>query len=108
VPDEYGIGPRLVVLGLEASYSSDMENKAFATAGEILKKRGDQPRQKQNRLIFLAPDYDVSARLKEQARIYLAWKSIVDDIESGTLNHDLSHLSVRSILISVPTGLSRL
>jgi predicted AAA+ superfamily ATPase len=93
VPDEYGIGPRLVVLGTDASYSRGETNQAFVAAEEILRKRGDQPRQKQNRLIFLAPDYDVITRLKEQGRIFLAWKSIVADIEGGILNQDLAHLN---------------
>lgn len=91
VPDEYGI--RLVVLGTEAAFSRVETNQAFSAAEEILRKRGEQPRQKQNRLIFLAPDYDVIGRLKEQARIYLAWESIVHDIENGTLNQDLAHLN---------------
>ena len=91
VPDEYGI--RLVVLGTESAFSRVETNQAYSAAEEILRKRGEQPRQKQNRLIFLAPDYDVIGRLKEQARIYLAWESIVHDIENGTLNQDLAHLN---------------
>ncbi|MBG58119.1 MAG: hypothetical protein CMK46_07505 [Porticoccus sp.] len=93
VPDDYGTGPRLVVLPTNAAYSRSETNQAFTAAEEILRNRGDQPRQKQNRLIFLAPDYDVVSRLKEQARIFLAWKSIVTDIENGNLNQDLSHLN---------------
>lgn len=93
VPDDYGNGPRLVVLPTNAGYSRTDTNQAFSEAEKILRNRGDQPRQKQNRLIFLAPDFDVVSRLKEQARIYLAWRSIVADIESGTLNQDLSHLN---------------
>jgi len=93
VPDDYGSGPRLVVLPTHAAYSRAESNQAFSEAGKILKNRGDQPRQKQNRLIFLAPDFDVVGRLKEQGRIYLAWVSIVADIESGALNQDLSHLN---------------
>ncbi len=93
VPDDYGQGPRLVVLPANGAYSRGETNQAFASAKEILRKRGDQPRQKQNRLIFLAPDYDVVSRLKEQGRIFLAWDSIVADIESGALNHDMSHLN---------------
>lgn len=93
VPDDYGTGPRLVVLPTNAGYSRTDTNQAFSEAEKILRNRGDQPRQKQNRLIFLAPDFDVVSRLKEQARIYLAWRSIVADIESGTLNQDLSHLN---------------
>jgi predicted AAA+ superfamily ATPase len=93
VPDDYGSGPRLVVLPTNAAYSRAETNQAFGEAEKILRNRGDQPRQKQNRLIFLAPDFDVVSRLKEQGRIYLAWRSIVTDIESGTLNQDLTHLN---------------
>lgn len=93
VPDDYGTGPRLVVLPTHAAYSRSETNQAFAAAEQILRNRGDQPRQKQNRLIFLAPDFDVVGRLKEQVRIFLAWRSIAADIENGTLNQDLSHLN---------------
>ncbi len=93
IPDDYGTGPRLVVLPPEAAYTRGETNPAWSQAEEILRKRGDQPRQKQNRLIFLAPDFDVVGRLKEQGRIYLAWDSIVTDIENGTLNQDISHLN---------------
>lgn len=93
VPDDFGSGPRLVVLPSNAAYSRVENNQAFAAAEDILRNRGDQPRQKQNRLIFLAADFDVVSRLKEQGRIFLAWQSIVSDIESGTLNQDLSHLN---------------
>ena len=62
---------------------------AQEAAENILRNRGDQPRQKQNRLIFLAADYDVVSRLKEDARTYLAWCSIVDDIDNEKLNLDL-------------------
>ena len=93
VPDDYATGPRLVVLPTNGAYSRSETNQAFAAAEEILRNRGNQPRQKQNRLIFLVPDYDVVSRLKEQCRIFLSWQSIVADIESGTLNQDLSHLN---------------
>lgn len=92
VPDDYGIGPRLVVLSLEASFSQTESNSARAKAEEILRNRGDQPRQKQNRLIFLAADQAVVSRLKDHGRAFLAWRSIVADIEGGTLNHDMAHL----------------
>lgn len=92
IPDEYGTGPRLVVLPTDAAYSRSESNQAYKIAEEILRNRGDQPRQKQNRLIFLAADFDVVSRLKDQARTFLAWRSIVNDIEGGSLNHDLTHL----------------
>jgi hypothetical protein len=88
VPDEYGTGIRLVILAPPATYSSNEKN-AEAVALEILQKRGEQPRQKQNRLIFLAADQDVFNNLKGHARTYLAWKSILQDIEDGKLNLDL-------------------
>jgi predicted AAA+ superfamily ATPase len=45
VPDDYGIGPRLVVLPInQACYSKDANNQAFAAAEQILRFRGDQPR----------------------------------------------------------------
>jgi hypothetical protein len=90
VPDEFGIGPRLVVLPAnQACYSKDANNQAFAAAEQILRHRGEQPRQKQNRLIFLAADFDVANRLRDQAKTFLAWQSIVSDITSEKLNLDL-------------------
>jgi hypothetical protein len=53
-----------------------------------LKHRGEQPRFKQNRLIFLAPDFDSVNRLREQVRSMLAWQSIVADIKDMKLNLD--------------------
>ena len=88
VPDEYGTGVRLVALAPPATYSRNEKN-AELSALEILQKRGEQPRQKQNRLLFLAADHDVFRNLKEQARTYLAWKSIIQDIDEGKLNLDL-------------------
>ncbi len=96
VPDEFGVGPRLVVLASDmfSAYSrSSTTNQAFKAAEAILLKRGEQPRVKQNRLIFLAADYDNLSRLKEQGKTYLAWQSIVGDIENGVLNQDLAHLT---------------
>lgn len=89
VPDDYGTGPRLVVLPTSAGYSRGDGRLAFDAAEKILRNRGDQPRQKQNRLIFFAADYDVVSRLKDQARTFLAWREIVTDIDEGKLNLDL-------------------
>ena len=89
VPDEYGAGVRLVVLPPPAAYAKNDTKAAFAAAEEILNKRGDQPRQKQNRLLFIAGDYEVMRRLQDQGRTYLAWKSIISDIDNGKLNLDL-------------------
>jgi hypothetical protein len=40
-------------------------------------------------LIFLAPDMAVLARLRDTARVALAWHSIVDDVKEDRLNIDL-------------------
>lgn len=89
VPDEYGQGPRLVVLPPNAAYSRADGKAAYSAAEEILTKRGEQPRQKRNRLIFFAPDHDVVSRLKEAGRVLIAWQGIVADIDEGNLNLDL-------------------
>lgn len=90
VPDDYGVGPRLVVLPPSAAYSRGGEKSAQIAAEEILRKRGDQPRQKQNRLIFFAADYDSVSRLKDSVRVYLAWRSITQDVKDGKLDLTMS------------------
>ncbi|MBF0141790.1 MAG: ATP-binding protein [Magnetococcales bacterium] len=86
IPDEYGSTPRLIVLPpCGASYHKGAANTAFQAAEEILRNRGDHPRQKQNRLLFLAADYDIIARVWDQAKNYLAWNSIAVDIENEKL-----------------------
>lgn len=86
VPDDWQL--RLVVLPPDAAFSRSGQALAIERATEILKTRGDQPRFKQNRLIFLAADYDSVSRLKDQVRSTLAWQSIVGDIKEMKLNLD--------------------
>ena len=86
VPDDWQL--RLVVLPPDAAFSRTGQSLATERAKEILKVRGEQPRQKQNRLIFLAADYDSVSRLKDQVRSMLAWQSIVNDIREMKLNLD--------------------
>lgn len=86
IPDEYGTGPRLVVLSPKAGYRKQDDSAAIAEATEILEKRGDSPRLKRNRLIFLAPDGDALPRLKDAVRTYLAWRSIVDDVQNKRMD----------------------
>jgi predicted AAA+ superfamily ATPase len=86
VPDDFQL--RLVVLPPDAAFSRSGQSMATARAAEILKHRGDQPRFKQNRLIFLAADFDSVSRLKDQVRSTLAWQSIVSDIKEMKLNLD--------------------
>lgn len=86
VPDDWQL--RLVVLPPDAAFSRSGQSLAIDRANEMLKNRGDQPRFKQNRLIFLAADYDSVSRLKDQVRSTLAWQSIVSDIKEMKLNLD--------------------
>lgn len=87
VPDDWQL--RLVVLPPDAAFSRSGQSLAIERAGEILKQRGEQPRFKQNRLIFLAADYDSVSRLKEQVRSTMAWHTIVNDIKEAKLNLDV-------------------
>jgi len=89
VPDDYGSGPRLVVLSPSEGYTKADGDSAISAAEKILAFRGDQPRQKRNRLIFFAPDTDIVGRLNEAGRTYLAWQEIVTDINEEKLNLDL-------------------
>jgi predicted AAA+ superfamily ATPase len=89
VPDDYGTGPRLVVLPPSDGYTKAGGGNAISAADKILSTRGDQPRQKRNRLIFLSADFDVVGRLRDAGRTYLAWREIVADINEGKLNLDL-------------------
>jgi predicted AAA+ superfamily ATPase len=86
VPDDWAL--RLVVLPPEATFGRSAQTSATDAALAILKQRGEQPRQKQNRLIFLAPDADSVSRLKDQVCSVLAWQSIVADVKEGRLNLD--------------------
>ena len=90
VPDDFGTGPRLVVLPPAAAYSLGDSQRAFEAAENILRNRGDQPRQKQNRLIFFAADYDVVSRLNDTGRTFLAWRSINADVQDGKLDLTVS------------------
>lgn len=86
IPDDFFL--RLIVLSPEHKFAKSNKTLAINKALEILQHRGQQPRIKQNRLIFLAPDYDQSARLSDQAKIVLAWTSIVEDCNNMKLNLD--------------------
>ncbi|KPV39926.1 hypothetical protein AN478_06940 [Thiohalorhabdus denitrificans] len=88
IPDEYGVGPRLVVLPPDAAYGRTETRPATEAAEERLRNRGDQPRQHQNRLIFLAPDRENVDRLKDQVRSFRAWSSILEDFKADRVVYD--------------------
>jgi len=83
VPDDWAL--RLVVLPPDAAFSRSGQSLAVERATEILKKRGEQPRFRQNRLIFLAADFDSVSRLKDHVRSFLAWRSIVADYRDNRI-----------------------
>jgi len=90
IEDMVKSGPRLVVMPPDhgIAYSRNNEKPAFAAAQEILDKRGNQPRSKANRLVFLFPDFNAVNRLRDDAAKYLAWQDIVEACEQGTLTLD--------------------
>jgi len=59
---------------------------ATRTAEEIIKKRGQQPRLNQNRLIFLCADADAAGSVYDNTKRYLAWKSILKDKDALNLD----------------------
>lgn len=86
IPDDWAL--RLAVLPPDVPFGKALQTAAIEKASEILRNRGDQPRQKQNRLIFLAADNDSVRRLKDQVKTMLAWHSIVEDVRDFKLNID--------------------
>ncbi len=86
VPDDIAL--RLVVLAPDAGFNKSLPRIAVDKATEILRSRGDQPRQRQNRLIFLGADQQSVGRLIDQVKTMLAWQSIVDDVKEMRLNLD--------------------
>ncbi|OGV65464.1 MAG: hypothetical protein A3K19_10270 [Lentisphaerae bacterium RIFOXYB12_FULL_65_16] len=83
IPDDAVL--RLVVLPPDAAHSRTGRSPATVRADEWLKKRGDQPRARQNRLLFLAPDQECVGRLLDQVRSVLAWRSILDDYRDSRI-----------------------
>lgn len=86
VPDDGGL--RLVILPPTQAYASVGAKRAQEAADELLKKRGEQPRFRQNRLLFVAAESDSVSRLYENIRSFLAWQSIINDYGSNTITLD--------------------
>ena len=87
VPDDSAL--RLVVLAPENCHSRDLKQPAEGAVLDYVRNNGTKPRYRGNRLVFFAPDMAVLARLRDTARVALAWNSIVDDVKEGRLNIDL-------------------
>jgi hypothetical protein len=77
---------RLVVLGLDHTYSKEAGCAAETAAKAILQSRGNAPRLYQNALVFLAADKTRLQDLDEAARRYLAWESILTEKEALNLD----------------------
>jgi len=87
VPDDSGL--RLVVLPPTQWYSREEPRQAATAVLDCVRNNGGRPRYRGNRLVFLAADQGVLSRLRDTARVVLAWQSIVDDVETGRLNIDV-------------------
>jgi predicted AAA+ superfamily ATPase len=86
IPDDDQL--RLVVLPLTAPYQQHAASQATTYALKVLEERGTQPRNRRNRLIFLAPELDALTRLRDQLRTVLAWQSILTSYDRLELNLD--------------------
>lgn len=86
IPDDWNL--RLVVLPLTATWSRSGPNAAKDLAISMLRFHGEQPRLRQNRLLFLAADSDQVMHLKDTVRALLAWRSIEADIRDLRLTLD--------------------
>jgi hypothetical protein len=75
VPD--ALDARLVVLGVDHTYSREPGNAAETAAKAILETRGGTPRLYRNALVFLAADKTRLQDLDGAIRTYLAWESIL-------------------------------
>ena len=85
VPDEQEA--RLVVLAPGAAHAGkDTGSDAVEAARELLFGHRKGPRQHQNMLAFLAPDREVTEGLAQEARRFLAWRSVVRDHEALNLD----------------------
>lgn len=79
IPDD--LDARLVVLGIDHTYTKEAGNGAEKASKAILEARGSSPRQYRNTLVFLAADKTRLQDLDEAVRKYLAWESILGEKE---------------------------
>ena len=86
VPDDSDL--RLVVLPPEQWFMKEAPGQATDAVLDYLRTHGGQPRHRANRLIFVAADQAVLGRLRDAARVAMAWASIVKDVDEGRLNID--------------------
>lgn len=97
---------RLVVLPPENSYAKEETRLAYDAVQTYLKQHGTTPRQRGNRLLFLAPDHATTARLRDAVRTALAWKSIVDDIAASRLVVDMPRVAQAKTEMETANGVA--
>lgn len=83
IPDDRAL--RYVVLSPAFPYSKTGKSLAEDKALALLTQHGNQPRYRQNRLLFIAADANNVSRLKDQVRTLLAWNSIVSDYKDDRI-----------------------
>ena len=76
---------RLVIMGIEYPHARNAQSPAMAAAKSILENRGNAPRLYRNALVFLAPDKTKLQDLDQAVRRYLAWVSIVSEVDELNL-----------------------
>ncbi len=86
IADDWGL--HLVVLPPSVPFSKGPNPLATKEALNILEKKGEQPRIKRNRLLFLAADAEATARLDDLVCTFKAWDSITKDVQERALNLD--------------------
>ena len=85
VPDESTA--RLVILSPTTGHQASAQNsEALTTSSEILKERGNLARTYRNMLIFVALDSSEWDSLERETRRYLAWDSIVQEVDALNLD----------------------
>lgn len=85
IPDDETL--RLVVLAPTAPHRPKVkDSRAVLAATELIQKRGQQPRQNANRLIFMAFDEDAVSQTWDQCKRYLAWKQVEEDKKALNLD----------------------
>ncbi len=86
VPDDGCL--RLVALPPDIFYMKEDQKLTTEQVSSYVRNNGNKPRYRGNRLAFISPDFGSQGRMRECARVALAWESIVEDVKAGRLNID--------------------
>lgn len=86
VPDDQDT--RLILLSPDMGHTRNkMDSDGIKAATLFLNQRGNSPRIYRNSLVFLAPDAKKMEPVRQAARQFLAWESVVRDTESMNLTN---------------------